>query len=105
LLRRFVSLYRYGLVFEPIHDKEFLSLPEILKWGRDLTIKVLYQYHCIRPSDRDLVVLVADLKLEEPFIKDQFAARVADKPFTSELILFDWGGLEDHAVGSKNRYG
>jgi hypothetical protein len=58
-----------------------------------------------RPSDRDLVVLVADLKLEEPFIKDQFAARVADKPFTSELILFDWGGLEDHAVGSKNCYG
>ena len=102
LLRSFAAIYSMKFVRndstvrflpEPIATKGKLSLEEILTWSRRVGTKEMYEIYCSYPH-RGLITLFADLKLEEPFFHDEFVARVADKPFTSELILIDWGGLD-----------
>lgn len=85
---------------EPMAKKGYLSLPEILEWSRNVGTRELYETYCTYPH-RGLIALLADLNLEEPFLHNEFAARVADKPFTSELILMDWGGLDRRAEVEK----
>jgi hypothetical protein len=93
LLRSFAAMYRRGFMAEPVATKGYLSLQELFEWSRTVGMKELYEVYCSYP-DRTLVGLLVDLKLEEPFLHDEFARRLADKPFTSELILLDWGGLD-----------
>jgi hypothetical protein len=93
LFRSFAAMYRRRYIAEPMAKKEYLSLAEILEWSRSAGPRKLYETYCTYP-DRALIALFVDLKLEEPFFRDEFVARLADKPFTSELILIDWGGLD-----------
>jgi len=102
LLRSFAAIYSMKFVTkdstarflpEPIAARGELSLEEIMNWSRRVETKELYETFCSYPH-RGLISLFADLKLEEPFLHDEFAARVIDKPFTAEMILSDWGGLD-----------
>jgi hypothetical protein len=102
LLRSFAAIYSMKFVGknstvrylpDPIATKGHLSLEEILDWSHRVGTKEMYQIYCSYPH-RGLITLFADLKLEEPFFDDEFVVRIADKPFTSELILLDWGGLD-----------
>ncbi len=94
LLRISAAMYRRGYMAEPMARNGYLSLPEILRWSRCIGTRELYEIYCYTYPDSGLIGLLADLKLEESFLDNEFAARVVDKPFTSELILVDWGGLD-----------
>jgi len=93
LLRSFAAMCGLGWQPSQIADKDHPSLSETPDWSQDAGLKELYQTYCSYPH-RGLIALFIDLKLEEPFFDDEYVARIADKPFTSEIILIDWGGLD-----------
>jgi len=100
LLRSFAAMYGRGWQPSPIAEKGYLSLPEILEWSHSVGMRELYEAYCAYPH-RGLITLLADLKLEKSFLDNEFAARTEDKPFTSEMILLDWGGLDRRAEMKK----
>jgi hypothetical protein len=94
LFRSFVPVYqRFKGVPEPIARNGYLSLAAIMEWNRSAGPQRLYETYCAYP-DPTLVGLYIDLKLEGSFLNSEFVARLEDKPFSSEMILVDWDGLD-----------
>jgi hypothetical protein len=94
LFRSFVSVYqRFKGVPEPIARNGYLSLAKIMEWNRSAGPQRLYETYCAYP-DPTLVGLYIDLKLEGSFLNSEFVARLEHKPFSSEMILVDWDGLD-----------
>ncbi len=96
LLRSSAVMFRRGWQPAPIAEKGYLSLPEILEWSQSVGMRELYETYCTYPH-RGLITLLTDLKLEKSFFDNEFAARMEDKPFTSEMILIDWSRLDREA--------
>ncbi len=93
LFRSFAAMAQKGFVAKSMAAKGHLSLKEVLEWSSTAGRNWLYELYCSYP-DRALMGLFVDFKLEGAFVNDEFARRVADKPFTAELVLFDWGGVD-----------
>jgi hypothetical protein len=90
LLRSFAALRQRGYIAEPVAQKGYLSFAEIVAWNHEVQPKELYEAYCSYP-DRLLIGLLVDLKLERFFLDDEFAKRLSDKPFTTEMLLIDCG--------------
>src|SRR5437867_6622874 len=85
LMRSFALMYHhFHVVPEPVARYGGLPMSELVKWSRKYTRKHLLEVYTVY-QDKELMVLLLDLRMEGAFLYHEFERRLRSEEHTSEL--------------------